>query len=213
MTDPPYGVDGGSGTEGTQSKKTKYTGTFPDTREYLESVCAPAVRMALSIAKRGAVTPGNPNCFIYPEPEDLGGLYQPAATGLSKWGRSTFQPVLFYGKDPRAGLTISAKHLSVTRPAEDGHTHPCPKPIYVMVWLVEKVSLFGETILDPFMGSGTTGVACVNLGRSFIGIEIDPGYFDIAVKRITDAHRQADFFIDKPAPVKPEQITMFGGAE
>jgi len=74
----------------------------------------------------------------------------------------------------------------------------------------ELVGLFsnhGQTILDPFMGSGTTGVACVKLGRKFIGIEIDPGYFEIACKRIRDAYAQPDLFV---APHKPtaEQLTL-----
>jgi DNA modification methylase len=51
-----------------------------------------------------------------------------------------------------------------------------------------------NTILDPFMGSGTTGVACMNLGRRFIGIEIDKGYFDIACERIENAQRQVRLF-------------------
>jgi DNA modification methylase len=54
--------------------------------------------------------------------------------------------------------------------------------------------------LDPFMGSGTTGVACVKEGRSFIGIEMDPDYFDIAVKRIREAYAQPDMFVAPPAP-------------
>ena len=62
-------------------------------------------------------------------------------------------------------------------------------------------------ILDPFMGSGTTGVACAKLGRSFIGIEIEPKYFDIACKRIEDAYRQPDLFIDSRV-TKLEQIDM-----
>ncbi len=82
--------------------------------------------------------------------------------------------------------------------------HPTQKPVALMEWCLGFLPN-AETILDPFMGSGTTGVSCVNLGRSFIGIELDPGYFDIAVKRITDAHRQMDMFVDKPAPVKMEQ--------
>ena len=82
--------------------------------------------------------------------------------------------------------------------------HPTQKPVALMEWCLGFLPN-AETILDPFMGSGTTGVACVNLGRAFIGIELDPGYFDIAVKRITDAHKQTDFFVDKPAPVKMEQ--------
>jgi DNA modification methylase len=53
-----------------------------------------------------------------------------------------------------------------------------------------------QTILDPFMGSGTTGVAAVQMGRSFIGIEREPKYFDIACKRIEDAQRQGDFFVE-----------------
>ena len=54
--------------------------------------------------------------------------------------------------------------------------------------------LAAGTVLDPFMGSGTTGVACMNLGRKFIGIEIEPRYFDIACERIENAQRQARMF-------------------
>jgi DNA modification methylase len=85
--------------------------------------------------------------------------------------------------------------------------HPTQKPVALMEWCLGFLPN-AQTILDPFCGSGTTGVACVNLGRSFIGIELDPGYFDIAVKRITDAHKQADFFVEKPAPVKMEQGSL-----
>jgi DNA modification methylase len=66
--------------------------------------------------------------------------------------------------------------------------HPTQKPIRLMERLIRK--LIADTILDPFMGSGTTGVACMNLGRSFIGIEREPKYFDIACRRIEDAQRQ-----------------------
>ncbi len=68
--------------------------------------------------------------------------------------------------------------------------HPSPKPIEYMRKLIERVTSPGDTVLDPFMGSGTTGVACVQLGRSFIGCEIDPGYFAIAEKRIKQAQLQ-----------------------
>lgn len=63
--------------------------------------------------------------------------------------------------------------------------HPYEKPLKLMEYLVERSN--AETILDPFMGSGTTGVACKNLGRSFIGIELDEGYFNIAKQRIEEA--------------------------
>ena len=68
--------------------------------------------------------------------------------------------------------------------------HPSPKPIEYMTKLVTRITSEGDTILDPFMGSGTTGVACVQTNRNFIGIEIEPKYYDIAEQRIKDAQRQ-----------------------
>ena len=69
-----------------------------------------------------------------------------------------------------------------------------------MKWAVEQLPTDCNTILDPFMGSGTTGVAAVQLGRKFIGIEIEPKYFDIACRRILEATRQKDLFIEAPQP-------------
>lgn len=68
--------------------------------------------------------------------------------------------------------------------------HPTQKPVSLIEWLLEKNTDKQDITLDPFMGSGTTGVACVQTGRKFIGIEIEPKYFDIAVKRIKDAQQQ-----------------------
>jgi site-specific DNA-methyltransferase (adenine-specific) len=76
--------------------------------------------------------------------------------------------------------------------------HPTQKPIELMRWCLELLPSAG-TILDPFMGSGTTGVAAVKLGRKFIGIEIEPKYFDIACRRISEALKQPDMFIEAPA--------------
>lgn len=76
---------------------------------------------------------------------------------------------------------------------ESRNGHPTQKPIRVMEWCIEQASL-PKTILDPFMGSGTTGVACMNLDRHFIGIEREPKYFDIACRRIEDALRQERLF-------------------
>lgn len=67
--------------------------------------------------------------------------------------------------------------------------HPTQKPVGVMRWVLSHLP-DAQTILDPFMGSGTTGVACMELGRSFIGIEKSERYFDIACRRIEDAQRQ-----------------------
>ena len=71
-----------------------------------------------------------------------------------------------------------------------GVDHPCVKPIKYSLKLVEQYSKKGMTILDPFMGSGTTGVAALRLGRNFIGYEIDPDYFKIAKKRIENESKQ-----------------------
>lgn len=73
--------------------------------------------------------------------------------------------------------------------------HPCPRPIDQMLYVVDCFSDVGQTVLDPFMGSGTTGVACARLGRRFIGTEIEPRYFDIACRRIEQAQRQPDLFV------------------
>jgi hypothetical protein len=87
---------------------------------------------------------------------------------------------------------------------EKDRQHPTQKPIAVMEWCLSFLP-DARRIFDPFMGSGTTGVACVKTGRAFVGIERDPGYFEIACKRIADAHRQADLFVAKPDITKPTQ--------
>lgn len=71
--------------------------------------------------------------------------------------------------------------------------HPTQKPVALMEWCVKQAGP-AETILDPFMGSGTTGVACMNLGRKFIGIEIEGKYFNIACERIDQAQKQGRLF-------------------
>ena len=85
--------------------------------------------------------------------------------------------------------------------------HPTQKPELLMLWCFGFIK--GHTILDPFMGSGTTGVACVKLGRKFIGIEIEPKYFDIACRRIEDATKQGDLFVHgKKEHAKETQLPL-----
>jgi DNA modification methylase len=92
---------------------------------------------------------------------------------------------------------------------QDGKEHPTQKPVQLMQWCLDFLPA-RDTILDPFMGSGTTGVACANLGRSFIGIEREPAYFDIACRRIAKAYEQPRLF-DEPPP-KPVQPSLLGDA-
>ena len=86
--------------------------------------------------------------------------------------------------------------------------HPTQKPIRLMQWAIGIAKVpNGRLVLDPFMGSGTTGVACMNLGRPFIGIEREERYFDIACRRIEQAQRQVRLFDDEPAHSQ-EQLTF-----
>lgn len=90
--------------------------------------------------------------------------------------------------------------------SDQGREHPTQKPVALMKWCIELLSKDLNTFLDPFMGSGTTGVACAKLGRKFIGIEIELKYFDIACRRIEAAYKQPDMFITRPAPAKQEAL-------
>ncbi len=100
-------------------------------------------------------------------------------------------------------------HAFWSIPKAGFYGHPTEKPEALLRALVRDFTDAGETILDPFMGSGTTGVACVKLGRKFIGVEIDDKYFDIACKRIRDAYAQPDFFVSRVPEPKAEQLGMF----
>jgi modification methylase len=81
---------------------------------------------------------------------------------------------------------------------EANKDHPAPFPVRLPLRAIETTT--ADHVLDPFMGIGTTGLACVKLGRKFTGIEIDEKYFDIACRRIEQAQRQSDIFIERAAP-------------
>jgi len=93
--------------------------------------------------------------------------------------------------------------------------HPTPKPIEYMCLLVERMTKEGETILDPFMGSGTTGVACIRTGRKFIGIEIEQKYYEIAKQRIEKELSQPYLFESSKEEKPKEEQCLFtvGGGE
>jgi hypothetical protein len=104
---------------------------------------------------------------------------------------------------PGRGRNLIPSRAPAAQPT-DARTngHPCSRALKHFDWLVEWTSDPGETILDPFMGSGTTGVAAMRLGRRFIGIEIDPRWFDLACRQIDQAERQGVLF-DGPAIPRP----------
>jgi len=181
ITDPPYGVG------------LDYT-SYVDSAENLVGLIENFVPECLRIANTVAITSGVGNIHRYPPSTWTLGWFWKNTTSTGKWGFNCWQPVLVYGKDPQL-VSGNGRHQDAKEfPPNDGaigkFDHPCPKPISVMRWLAVRCSIDGATIFDPFMGSGTTGVACMQLGRNFIGCEIDEGYFRIAEKRIKQAAAQ-----------------------
>jgi site-specific DNA-methyltransferase (adenine-specific)/modification methylase len=108
-------------------------------------------------------------------------------------------------------FSMKWKGLACDKIGENGglRVHTTQKPIRLMGWCIEEARVpAGGIVLDPYMGSGTTGVACAQLGRKFIGIEIEPRYFDIACKRIEAAYAQGKLF-PPDAPQTQEQAPLF----
>ena len=106
--------------------------------------------------------------------------YEVAIWAVKRGGKWTFNRLTDTYEIPEitGGLTPKSEKLN------GGHS--TQKPVYLMEWLLERLTRGGDAILDPFMGSGTTGVACKNLNRNFIGMELDEEYFEIAKKRISE---------------------------
>jgi site-specific DNA-methyltransferase (adenine-specific) len=99
-------------------------------------------------------------------------------------------------------------YTHLTNPPSRHGLHPTEKPVSLMTELVLDFTAPGDLICDPFMGSGTTGVAAVKLGRRFVGIEKEPKYFDVACERIEAATKQVDMFIARPAKAKQEAFEL-----
>jgi DNA modification methylase len=120
--------------------------------------------------------------------------------------RRDAEPIFLVGKWPVR--TVEQSSVLRTMEGQAGTVtatgHPHTKPLELMKRLVRLTP--GEPILDCFMGSGTTLVACAKLGRKGIGIEIDEGYFDIACERVRKAYDQPDLFIDRPAPLVQQDL-------
>lgn len=196
VMDPPYG----NGTE---------YGAFVDTEEAVVDLVKTVIPWAQTHAQRTIVTSGNQCQHLYPRPRWTLAWITPAGAGSGPWGFSCWQPILAYGSCPYlAGGLGRRSDILIHTEASEPNGHPCPKPVRFMHKLVARASITGQTVLDPFMGSGTTGVACVKLDRKFIGIEIEPKYFEIACRRIEEAYRQPRLF-SEPQP-QPKQAALFG---
>jgi DNA modification methylase len=201
VTDPPYGIGrdkgfggGGKGKGGFPRNNVKrYVGGWDNER--------PDIAAVVDIAPFSIIWGGQffANCL-------------PVCGKWLWWDKSQTMPSYGDGEMAWTNLTgdaIKKFTLSTNSLIAQGETglHPTQKPVALMQWCLGFVAN-AEVILDPFMGSGTTGVAAVKLGKSFIGIEREPSYFDIACRRIEAAYKQPDLFIEKPAPAKQEAMEL-----
>lgn len=183
IADPPYG------------NNTNYE-NYDDSRENLERLIKEFVPECLRIASKVIITPGVKNIYLYPEYTWILSWVNMAGVGSSQWGFSCWQPILVYGKDPYLQQKKGRRpdtFLQRLNQVSDVN-HPCPKPTNIMRWIIDRTTNPKDIILDPFMGSGTTGVACIQTDRHFIGIEMSESYFKIAEKRIHDALQQPLLF-------------------
>jgi site-specific DNA-methyltransferase (adenine-specific) len=184
ITDPPYGL-GDRMQGGTWGAKTE----FHELRKWDQA--APSEALLKTVIDAGSVA------VLW------GGQYfgLPASRCWLLWDKSNAVPTMADFEVAWTNLDRPSKrYAGMVGRVLNGH--PTEKPLVLMLWTINQAGR-PQTILDPFMGSGTTGVACAQLGRKFIGIEIEPKYFDIACRRIDDAYRQGKLFVDSaPAPVQ-----------
>lgn len=203
VTDPPYGIKENSHRVASRSKiaKTIDYGSFDWDRETRPA----AINMAIAKSKNAIVFGGNyydlppTRCFLVWDKLNDGNDFADCELAWTNLKMSVRRISFLWN-----GMIRREKHIL--------RQHPTQKPIEVMKWCLGFLP-DAKTILDPFMGSGTTGVACVKLGRKFTGIELDPKYFDIACKRIEEAYAQPDLFVEAERPAAPEQIDIFERAE
>lgn len=192
ITDPPYGValkakrarNKGGGSHEVGRASTVYTDEPDAVAELLRDVIPTALEVS---GGRGLIFSGFRMLFNYPKPDVVGAVYMPAGTGYTPWGFQNSQPILYYGKDPYLQDGKGNRPNGFLHHADDstaGIDHPCPKPLSWMAWAVNRASRPGETILEPFAGSGTTLVAAKQDGRRAIGIELEEKYCEVIVRRL-----------------------------
>ena len=215
VTDPPYGVN--LKAKVTKHSRIEATKTYADAPDDILPLVTRAVELALTLAPCAVVTPGNRLLQDYPKARSIGTIFAANGAGQDSWGFTGNNPILYFGACPYLANGLGSRpnsfysaHPGMHVTGENKWDHPCPKPLAWMEWLVLRASPFeGETILDPFMGSGTTLVACQKLGRHGIGIELDPDYFEIACRRVEEAARQPDLLIPETRiPPKQEALDL-----
>lgn len=196
VTDPPFGIDYQSGhaTDALWSGG-RFIANDKTTTARDEALALAGDVPMLVFGSRRAPVPNGTRMFLTWDKGPALGMgaldlpWKPSSEEIYVIGRG------FVGERDEGAVIYFPPVQSM---AKNGRVHPNEKPVGLLERLILKLPR--GTILDPFMGSGTTGVACVKLGRRFIGIEIEPRYFDIACKRIETAYKQPDLFIPSPSP-------------
>lgn len=179
ITDPPYGID------------FQYDSHQDDIAgwENLMKAFVPLAQKASIFVMPSCQIKRLPWWYKNFPPDWIIAWYKGSPGHVSAIGFNDWEPHLVWGKPPKPMHDYFQTPLLI-----DKNGHPCPKPIAYSNWLVSRLSAESGLVIDPFMGSGTTGVACMNLGRKFIGIEIEPKYFEIACERIEMAYKQGKLF-------------------
>lgn len=135
-------------------------------------------------------------------------VWDKVAPTANRWYMKNLEFTLYLWKG-RARTINNPSAKQLIRGAVDKETaHPTEKPVYLMEEYVLNSSIDGDTVLDPFMGSGTTGVACVRTGRRFVGIELNQTFFEIACERIRKAHSQACMFTNRTTQQEQAQEAL-----
>jgi site-specific DNA-methyltransferase (adenine-specific) len=193
ITDPPYGVNLVTKTSDFRDSAHFDRGTsmqastlYQDDPEHVRRLIADVVPLLRACTERVLIFSGARMLWQYPEGSAIGCVFTPNGAGRSPWGFQCMHPIIYYGRDPYLvdGKGSRPNSFRTEQPNRAVIDHPCPKPLHWMAWAVERASRSGETVLDPFAGSGTTLRAAKNLGRKAIGIEIEEKYCEIAAQRL-----------------------------
>ena len=195
VTDPPYGIKEAAGKSssrhGPASFGSKYVKDY-GVQSWDNNTADAEVFAAIGMAKHSIVFGGN----YYPMPPSSCWL----VWDKLNQGTDFADCELAWTNLKKAVRKIDLLWSGCIRAERDiPREHPTQKPLGVMKFCIGHLPTTTQNILDPFMGSGTTGVAAVQMGKRFIGIEREPKYFDIACRRIEDAQRQGDMFIGNAA--------------
>ena len=179
LTDPPYGIGADVGAGKSADKWAADTG---DARWDLAPPDDDLMALVLAAGRQAIIWGGN---YFRLPPSPCWLVWDKETAGVTTFADCELAWTNLTSAVRLKRYLWSGPYMRV----KEDRVHPTQKPLPVMEWCAERVPK-AQTILDPFMGSGTTGVACANLGREFIGIEREPKYFDIACRRIEDAQRQ-----------------------